>query len=228
MANGARGREYVYIHHDLTRTVSVAMGLPARRKRFRHEHLEALVRELDRAGLLTRARPNSIPEYKAKPFVIERLRATKVYFPPGLLTKALPSLRELVVWVSEPSPEALRGAGDRTWRYDGTFLYVIGSFWQDQGPSSFLSGCSALQIIANVIQGEPFLERNVQEPFGRRSFLHPVEKLKRLGGLVMDVREYEILYRSRYMSDEQCFTDDNRVYRVHDLLAYPIFIATNL
>jgi hypothetical protein len=29
------------------------------------------------------------------------------------------------------------------------------------------------------------------------------------------------------MSDEQCFTKDEKVYRTHDLLGYPLYIANS-
>ena len=169
--NETRGREYLYIHHELARTICVAMGLPIEGERFEHDQLEVLLRELDKAGLLTRTRPKTTNEYEERPFVFERLNATKVFFPPGLLTKTLPSLRELAVWVSDPNPKDLRTRAYHEYKYDGTFLYLIGSFWDDQEPSgSFFSGCSALQAIANVIHGKPFLESDFHEPLGRRSF----------------------------------------------------------
>ena len=224
-ANGNGYREYAYIHPELSAAVSMALGLPSAGDRFEHESLEALIRELEATRQLLRRRPDNFTEYEEKPFALERLKATKVFFPPGLLKKTVPSLREMVVWVSEPEPQVLGGTEDRSWKWDGTFLYLIGSFWQDGGPGTFYSGCSALQIIANVVRGEPFLKTDFSEPFGRRSFLHPVEKLSQLGGIAMDLREYEVLYRSRYMSDEQRFADGERAYRVHDLIAYPLFVA---
>jgi len=227
-ATGASGREYYHIHHDLTRAVSTALGLPAKRRRFRHDDLERLTSEIDKAGLLRRTRPNTIDEYNEKPFVLETVKATKVFFPSGRLREALPSLRELVVWISDPSPRFLQLSGDRTWKFDGAFLYLIGSFWDDHGPGTLYSGCSALQVIANVIHGEPPGKTDWSEPLGRKSFLHPVEKLKQLGGIAMDSREYEVLYRNRHMSNEQCFLDEDTAYRVHDLLAYPIFMALRL
>lgn len=222
---GEKTREYNYIHHELAGAVWKQFVGSRHGARFEHSDLERMVTALDKAGVLARSRPQNIDEYRERPFVLEKMKATKVYFPPGFLKQAVPSLKELVVWVSEPDSEALHTPLARGWNFDGTFLYVIGSFWEDQGPGTFFSGCSALQVIANVIGGEPAVRTNWEEPYGRRSFLHPVEKLKHMRGFVMDSREYEMLYRSRYMSDEQCFVQENRGFRVHDLLAYPIFVA---
>ena len=69
------GREYHYIHHELTRTVFAGMGLPANRERFNHEDMETLIAELDRAGLLARTRPKNFGEYEEKPFVLETFEA---------------------------------------------------------------------------------------------------------------------------------------------------------
>ena len=52
------------------------MGLPIEGERFEHDQLEVLLRELDKAGLLTRTRPKTTNEYEERPFVFERLNAT--------------------------------------------------------------------------------------------------------------------------------------------------------
>jgi hypothetical protein len=145
---------------------------------------------------LERKRPETIDEYKRTPFVLETFKATKVVFLPGFLKNAVPSLKELVVWVSEPNALTLNQKRDQ-WCYDGTFLYLVGSFRDDVQCGTFFSGCSALQAIANVVQGQPLVQTNWDEPFGRKSFLHPVEKLKQLGGFAMDAYDIEALYRNR-------------------------------
>lgn len=191
------------------------------------EGLELLVRSLRERDLLSFHRPNNHKEAKVHPFVFEQsCVATKVLFFPGFLKKSVPSLKELAIWVS--SPTAATGGHDASnaWNFDGTFLYIVESFWQeDTELATVFSGCSALQALSNVVTGQPFFKRDSNEALGRRSFLHPVEKLKGLGGIVMDERTIEVLYKTRYMTDEQCFVDDEKAYRVHDLLAYPVFVC---
>jgi hypothetical protein len=68
-------------------------------------------------------------------------------------------------------------------------------------------------------------ETSTEQPRG--SFAHPIEKLTSIGGIVIDKRIIETLYKPRYMSDEQCFIDSDTAYRVHDLLAYPLFICNS-
>jgi hypothetical protein len=96
-----------------------------------------------------------------------------------------------------------------------------------------ISGRSALQALVNLFEGRELLncgESNseVAEPFGRSSYLHPLNKLKKYDVILGDEREITTLYRCRYMTNEQCYEFEGEKRRVNDLLAYPIFIASPL
>jgi len=52
----------------------------------------------------------------------------------------------------------------------------------------------------------------------------PLEALAQLGARIQPPRNIEVLYRKRYMSDEESFVDANGAHRCRDLFAYPIFI----
>jgi hypothetical protein len=140
----------------------------------------------------------------------------------------VPDLRELAVWIADPNSEMLKVRTQDPYDFAGTFLYLVTPLYDSGTGQTFFSGCSALQMISNMIHGRPLLTRDWDEPLGRASHQHPVEKLKSLGGIVIDRRPIQTLYRCRYMSDEQCFIDGNRTYRGHDLLAYPLFIGNDI
>jgi hypothetical protein len=100
-----------------------------------------------------------------------------------------------------------------------------GNLWDAAGYRTTYSVCSALQAILNIVNGNEILDRNWDEPLGRNNSRHPLEKLRKAGGVVGVPQEIETLYRMRYMTNEQCFTFKGHERRVHDLLGYPISIA---
>ena len=189
-----------------------------------HDKIVALRTLLALSGNLLGRRPPQIPDRgttRLPQFVLERMRARKVILPRQLLS-AVPSLREFSVWVSDPDPDDFT---DGHWDFCGTFLYLTEMFIDEGVFGTTYSGCSALQALLNAATGRPFLERNFDEPYGRYSALHPVEKLTALGAQTSDERTIDVLYRPRYMTNEQCYVIGGTERRVHDLLAYPIYIA---
>jgi len=95
-------------------------------------------------------RPKSYEEDEDKEFVYEKIKATKLFFPKSTLSE-IDGLKHLVVWVSGPDPDDL---STKQWTFRGTFLYLIQTFYDLGRYTSALSGCSALQAIANIIKSE--------------------------------------------------------------------------
>jgi hypothetical protein len=53
---------------------------------------------------------------------------------------------------------------------------------------------------------------------------NPVETFQQFGGFVQDDRDIDVLYKTRYISDEARIVRDGRVKRLGDVFAYPIYI----
>jgi len=69
------------------------------------------------------------------------------------------------------------------------------------------------------------LDRSTLDELGRDSDLHPVEKLKRVGGTVGHARRIEAVYKIGYMTNEQAARRDGVAIRVNDIMAYPLYIC---
>jgi hypothetical protein len=187
-----------------------------------HEKLLLLLSFLLTENMLVLRRPFGEEDSKCNAhFVWETTVATKVIFPHERLS-AIPGLSQFAVWVSDPDPSDFT---DEPWKWHGTFLYLTETYWDAAGYRTTYSGCSALQAILNIVNGNEILDRNWDEPLGRNNSRHPLEKLRKAGGVVGVPQEIETLYRMRYMTNEQCFTFKGHERRVHDLLGYPISIA---
>lgn len=153
-------------------------------------------------------------------FVEEICQATKLYFPSSTLSEIF-GINHLNVWIAEPDSKDL---SIDEYDFTGTFLYLI-ELLTDRGDyRSTISGCSALQVISNISQGKNFFALNRAEPLGRQSTKHPIEKLQDLGAYVIDDRKIRTLYKKRYMTNEQRFDYEGKVYRCNDLLGYPLMI----
>ncbi len=188
--------------------------------------LDDLKERMRLAGKLRMERPTDRDAFEPGTVVTETILATKVIIPHWILKTSVPGVRELAVWVADPSND-LRTLSDASYDFTGTFLYLVTPIYEIIASDTFYSGCSALQIISNMTSGKPFLTPDHAEPLGRRNSAHPTDKLKSIGGIVVDRRSLDVLYMPRYMSDEQCFTKDEKTYRVHDLLGYPLYIANS-
>jgi len=213
----------LYVNSDLVKRVAARVGFNVG-ENVRLGEVDGLVAALKRAKLLSKRRPDKLKEHDNRKLVFERVTATKLVFPSTLLQTKLPQLRELAVWVAEPDEQVLSARGDDVWDFSGTFLYLVTPLYDYKQSETFMSGCSSLQVISNLVTGKPFMARDWSEPLGRKSFLHPIDKLRSMGAILIDHREIETLYMCRYFSDEQRFMTDKAAYRVHDLLAYPLVI----
>lgn len=177
-----------------------------------HEMIKELVSHLSSHG-----------ELPGTTFALGKMKARKAILHPGD-NSAVPHLKQISVWVSEPDPEVIR---DATWAHpQGEFIYLVESYWENDTPYHHfgISGCSALRMLLwQVYDWETVAaEVGVESKFGS---LHPVDALKRFGASVMPSRSVFSLYRRRYMSGDQFFADDNGQHRSLDLLAYPLFVA---
>jgi hypothetical protein len=192
-----------------------------------HEKIDLIEAFLETQNDLLKKRPATIVEldHKDAPrFVLESMLATKVTLPLSA-TEAVKGLSSASIWVSDPDP-ALYVNDPFDWR--GTFLYLSELHWDSGSSTPFLSGISALQVIVNLSRGKDFFDyiKDEFEPFGRGRDLHPVDKLKEIGGVVMDRRKIRSLYRIRYFTNEQTYSYEGQRRRVNDLLGYPVYILS--
>jgi hypothetical protein len=193
--------------------------------RNQHEKVQLLLHHLDLSGRVAFNRPPSMrDDENRQPFVLETMTAQKMIIPSDCVQR-ITGLKHLAVWVSDPTPT---DPPQDPWDFRGTFLYLTEAHWENGSFQTVWSGCSALQAVVNTLSGQPFFTLGRGEKFGRHSTDHPIEKLKRLGGVVTDTRRIISLYFKRYLTNEQCYRLDGRDRRVNDLLGYPIFIAEPL
>ena len=169
----------------------------------------------------------------SKPFILEKeIQATKMLLPVN--SPEVPELKYLVIWVSMPKvPELcdiseerfVRNEGNKlppVMERQGTVLFLIESFWEDDQCSRMMSGCSALEWIArNAINDDPKFWSSQGTDYS-----HPVQKLKHLGAIDQGKRNISTLYRKRYVSDEQLFVvGTNQTHHSSDIIGYPLFVA---
>ncbi|WEK37182.1 MAG: hypothetical protein P0Y53_06690 [Candidatus Pseudobacter hemicellulosilyticus] len=187
--------------------------------------LDILKEYLTQNNQIESGRLISWPWERTVQFFHEKVTATKLFFPKSNLAE-IHGLHHLVVWVSEPEYSVLSERSEK-WDVSGSFLYLIETLY-DTGiyKGGFLSGCSALQALANIVTNStPIIKSMSPEFFGRHNNQHPIEKLESIGAVNIGERDIETIYRLRYMTDEQCFThNDGILYRCHDILGYPLFI----
>ncbi len=181
------------------------------------EQIRSVRAHLGATGDLAETRPKHMSR-EAPRFCEESMLARKVIISN---LHQIDGLKSIAVWISDPDPSDLS-----TVPYDwkGTFLYLVESFWDEGSLSTVYSGCSALQAIANLALGRPFLTVAEGEPLGRWNAQHPIEKLGQLGGVAQAPRRIRALYRNRYLTNEQICVFDGKEYRLNDLLAYPLYI----
>jgi hypothetical protein len=194
-----------------------------------HAVATTLLAALDRAALIAYMRPTSASDAFSKAcFTLERTIATKYIIP----SHGKP---DMVLWMSDPPSDAM--AGGEKWKVSpACFLYLIESCWDDDAPyRSHLSPLSALQVLVTKAAEEfgvayPFdlWADKYDEPFGRSFAAHPADKLGLLGIQASGTQIIDVLYRKRYLSDEQLALHDGMEVRAYDLLAYPIFIRVPL
>ncbi|NPC47563.1 hypothetical protein HPC50_10830 [Corallococcus exiguus] len=193
-----------------------------------YEQIDMLMEILQERNLVAKHRPQQCPDRERdRPFVFEEINAIRLVFPKAALEN-LPGLNELAVWIAEPAENEL-SLGPYDWT--GCFLYLTETWFDEKYNGSLVSGCSALQMIKNFIDGGVIyrLSSMGEEALGRGTFLHPVKKLIDCGAMSTgEVRKISSLYLKRYFTDEQCFSLSGVNYRTNDLLGYPLFIAREL
>jgi hypothetical protein len=193
---------------------------------------------------LSAVRPASLslrPDRSDPILVHEVVTATRVLLP---LPEWVPGgPKALTIWVADPdiSQEFLSPANHNLAPiFDTAFLFLLQEHWPDGPAQPMISGCSALQLVANIAAQKPENEPDTPEwphvDLGRMNPQHPVAKLAEIGGLVLGSRRIETLYRVRYISNEQsyCYLPERQDgaspldwtwLRVHDVAAYPLFVA---
>jgi hypothetical protein len=162
--------------------------------------IRRLEKYLDQNGLLNKTRPRRTPHAiingKQYWWIKETFIARKVIIPAPTLLKKL-GLVALTVWVSDPKRAP---TPKDEWDWTGSFLFLPTVHYEDGKTSASLSGCSALQFIINAASDRPLFTRDWNEPFGRNSNKHPIEKLSQLGAFVAEERKLESLYYVRYIT----------------------------
>ena len=158
-------------------------------------------------------------------FVLEAMTAQKIIIPSDEY-KGVEGLSQIAIWISDPEPQ-LYSHKPYDWR--GTFLYLTECHWDNHGFSTVFSGVSALQAVINQITGKNFLDyvNEEFEPYGRGRDLHPIDKLKDIGGIATETRKIKSLYRKRYLTNEQAYQYEGERRRVNDLLGYPLYIISD-
>ncbi|MBU8875285.1 hypothetical protein KQ910_16040 [Reyranella sp. MMS21-HV4-11] len=170
----------------------------------------------------TKARLYPIPEFVEETFVARRIDI------PVTGSGPVSKLRQITVWISRPDPKDLNPRlAAHSWDWTGTYLILLETVWDSTAgaPATWLSGCSALQAVANIAANNTIDVPNFKEPLGRKSTDDPIEKMIQLGGVRYEERRLKSLYRIRYVSDEQVTPYRGGMRRVNDLLAYPLFIV---
>jgi len=190
-----------------------------------HEKIELIEAALESQEDLLTSRPEKIIRGSQQArFVRETMLATKVMLPLGDASPAR-ELSSAALWISDPDP-TLYVREPYDWR--GTFLYLSELHWDVSLKYPFLSGVSALQAIVNLSRGLDFFHviTDEFEPFGRGRDLHPIDKLKEIGGIAVDKRKITSLYQVRYFMNEQTYRYEGEKRRVNDLLGYPFYIVS--
>lgn len=197
--------------------------------------LPEIVEALRNSGQLRINRPDTADEYWHTDhegwYVYEEVIATPVTLPlVGRLPDGVEGPDALNVWVSDPPKPIL----PRTqWDYSTSFLFLVEELGEFRWPVAwFISGISSLRIVAEVLTDprdltmEAMFElRNSDDLFGRWQTDHPIERLRRIGGVVGAPRRIASVYKIAYMTDEQSYTYEGEELRVSDILAYPLYIA---
>jgi hypothetical protein len=187
--------------------------------------VESFLENLDEIAVKRPIRLNIEADSQNQLFVLESMMARKVIMPLDE-NRQLGGLSELAVWISDPDPSLY---STEPYDWTGTFLYLTECHWDFNGYSTVFSGVSALQGLINQITGKDFLAyvNEEFEPYGRGRDLHPVDKLKDIGGIATEERRIKSLYRKRYFTDEQVYSYKGECRRVNDLLGYPLYIEAD-
>ncbi|WP_146055595.1 hypothetical protein [Streptomyces malaysiensis] len=138
--------------------------------------------------------------------------------------------KTLRVWVVDPVETNTQP--EHEWDFIGSFVFLVEELEDADFPTSVVSGVSALRALVDVVAGHDpraggglvGLTSRETEDLGRDSPDHPIEKLKRAGGIPGTPRMVDVIYKIAYMTDEQVATLKGQEVRVNDILAYPLVI----
>jgi hypothetical protein len=164
------------------------------------------------------------------------VEGTPVYLPVKEESEVPPGVSGLTVWVFEPLGQQLgfidsEPDGSWAWDWEGTYLFLVEEHLHDPDHSYCLSGISALRLLVDVMAGhDPMLRAKspgcpTRDKYGRDDPAHPIDKLRRVGGIPLRRRRVEVVYRIAVMTDEQATTINGEEIRLNDILAYPLYIA---
>ena len=196
------------------------------RERSTIKRIRKLESFLARNSFINKARPRRMPHRMERDqgywWVKECFYARKVILPTPVLLNRF-GIAALTIWIS--NPKRAPKARDE-WDWTGSFLYLPTVHFESGKFDTCMSGCSALQFIANAARDKPLLSRDRREPLGRNSAEHPIEKLANLGAFVSDERRLESLYYVRYITDEQAYSRNGVGVRINDVVGYPIYVAS--
>jgi hypothetical protein len=219
-----------YLYCDLPRIDSYASQISKSSKSLSvHEKITLLNDFLKKNNLVTSERPAKSRIDEAA-LIHETIEATRVIFPrlPGMVDL----LPDISVWVAPPTePPNLNKKDDSEPR--GTFLYLIEAHTQPyldethaRSYSRHISGLSALEMILRDLARDKLISPEIAEKHSSRDNCSlPLTVLRQAGGLVQKPRRISVLYRPRYLSDDQYVQVSGQIVRCYDLYAYPIFIA---
>jgi len=193
--------------------------------------LDRIVRALWKTGQLRAIRPEHPHEFWHTAhdgwYVGEHLMATPVTLPRERHPSAS---RELTVWVCEPTRPT--SVPTNAWETTGTFVFLVeelaGFEWS---LGSQVSGISSLRLAVEVVDSDLTDEQirllpGTDDRFSERVLSDPIEKLVMVGGVVGSPRPITAVYKIAYMNDEQGWIRGGRFLRTNDVLAYPLYIAS--
>lgn len=165
-------------------------------------------------------------------FVWEDTVLTPVTLPlKRALPKGVKAPAALNVWVGDPPPRPAEGHNE--WDFSTSYLFLVEELGEFTWPGGwFVSGISSLRLVAEFLFSSALDDMESlhrasasEDAFGRWNPVHPIEKLKRAGGIAGAPRRVETVYKIAYATDEQSDSLQGRPRRVSDVLGYPLYIV---
>ena len=192
--------------------------------------------KLRKSGQLRPDRPLRVSEFRNDMhdgwYVEERLMATPVWLPAIASAPAGESLtreKALTVWVCGPTNPVL--IQKDPWDVVDSVLFLVQELNSLDGLPRGISGISALRLVTDVI-GTRLTPHDLYElasgedEYSNRVEADPIAKLKAAGGQVGLPRPISTIYKVSYMNDEQGIHLSEAFFRINDILAYPLYIAS--
>jgi hypothetical protein len=186
------------------------------------DRIDHLLRVLTKKGMVTGQRPDKFPRNctDIAPLVHEVCDARQFVFSGDIFRPEL-GISALKLWVSEPDRADFR---DEMFEWTGSYLFLTEVRFDNLRYSYFISGCSALRFIFDVISRNA-VDHAGEEVLGRWDQRPMADKLLSIGAIPLANAKIECLYSIRYITDEQFHPAAPQDGRVHDILGYPVFIA---